>query len=64
MRNLKLREYEKATFDVFFASIASIAHHPAAGRDNGHGKATVRTVEECADVALEMIEVRRKVFEQ
>lgn len=62
MRSLNLNEEEKMVFDVYFPSIASISFHPAAGRSNGHDKAAQRTVEECADIALKMIEVRREVL--
>lgn len=48
-------------FDIFFAGVVSMAHcHPGAGRSNGHGIADKLSIEECAQVALQMIEERRK----
>lgn len=63
MRKLSLTSDEHMIFDIFFAGTVSMAHcHPAAGRSNGFAEAPTKTVEECADIALEMIEVRRKVL--
>ena len=55
---------EELVFDVYFASIVSMAHcHPANGRSNGHATAPeAKSVEDCADIALNMIEVRRRVM--
>lgn len=62
MRNVELLEDEEHIFDIYFAGTVSMAHcHPACGRSNGIAVAPKLTVEECADIALEMIEVRRKV---
>lgn len=63
MSTVKLNDAEQMVFDIFFAGCVSMAHcHPAAGRSNGYGTAEKLTVEQCADLALEMIAVRRKVF--
>lgn len=52
------------TWDVYFASIASMSKHPGTGRSNGYGTAPAVSIEDAADTALEMIEVRRKVLAQ
>jgi hypothetical protein len=64
LRSIELDESEVLVFDVFFASVTSMAHcHPGNGRSNGYAAAPPKlSVEECADLALEMIEVRRKVL--
>lgn len=62
--HVHLEESERVMFDLYFAGIASIAMHPAAGRSNGVSIATERSLSECADIALEMIEIRREVFKQ
>lgn len=64
MRDIELEESEVVVFDIFFAGIVSMAHcHPANGRSNGYSEAPKpKSVEGCADLALEMIEVRRRVL--
>lgn len=64
MRQLELDVDEILVFDIFFAGIVSMAHcHPANGRSNGFAEAPPKkSIEDCADVALEMIEVRRRVL--
>lgn len=62
MSEIKLTWDEESAFDVFFASVVSMAHcHPAAGRSNGYGVAPSKTIQECKDIALEMVAVRREV---
>lgn len=59
MRQLELYMGEQQIFDLFFASVTSLAHcHPGNNRDPGNQL----TIEQCADVALEMLEVRRDVM--
>lgn len=43
-------------FDIYFASIVSMTLHPGYNREN----ATPLTLEQAAQLALEMIEVREK----
>lgn len=43
-------------FDIYFATLAGIAIHPGYSRDN----VTQPTLEECAKMAQDMIEVRNK----
>lgn len=63
MRHLELYMGEQQIFDLFFASVASVGHcHPAAGRSNGIAVAPKLSLDECADVALEMLEIRRDVM--
>lgn len=52
-----LREDEYLTFDMYFASLTSMQVHPGAGTKE-HRKLTL---EECRDMALEMITIRRAV---
>ena len=58
MRELTLQPDEILVFDIFLAGIVSMNLHPGTTRDKPSG----RTMEECADIALEMIEMRRKVM--
>ncbi len=53
-------------FDVYFAGVVSMAHcHPGSGRSNGYGTAAPRlTLQECADLVIEMLKVRRQVMAQ
>jgi hypothetical protein len=53
-----LNHDEHITFDMYFASLASMQVHPGAGT-KGHA---AKTLQECADMALEMIEIRRTVI--
>lgn len=48
---------EKLSFDVYFASVVSMQYHPGAGTKE-HARLTL---EECRDVALQMIEIKRAV---
>ena len=45
-----------SVFDMYFASLVSITLHPGYNREN----ATQPTLEDCAEMASEMIEVREK----
>lgn len=58
MTRVRLEQDEITPFDVFFASIASMATHPGTTRD----KAPERTMQWCADKALEMVLIRREVL--
>lgn len=49
---------EYVAFDVYFASLASMKEHPGSGARD-HQKLTL---EQCRDMALEMIELRRKAI--
>lgn len=49
---------EQITFDMYFASLTSMQVHPGAGTKE-HRKLTL---EECRDMALEMIDIRRSVI--
>lgn len=64
MRKLPLAENEHITFDIYFSGIVAMQQHPGAGlKKEGYDKAADKlSVEECADIALEMIEVRRQVM--
>lgn len=53
-----IADEERVAFDMFFASLCSMQLHPGAGTKD-HAKMTLK---ECADMALEMIEIRRSVF--
>ncbi len=48
---------EHLAFDCYFASLASMQVHPGAGTKE-HKK---MTLQECRDMALQMIEIRRAV---
>lgn len=52
-------ENEIFAFDCYFASLASMQVHPGAGTKD-HRK---MTLEECRDMAIQMIDIRRKVQE-
>lgn len=46
---------ETLAFDCYFASLASMQVHPGAGTKKHHKM----TLEECRDMAMQMIEIRR-----
>lgn len=48
---------ESMAFDVYFASVTSMQYHPGAGTKE-HRRLTL---EECRDIALDMIELRRQI---
>lgn len=48
---------ERIAFDMFFASLASMQVHPGAGTKDHR----VLTLEECAQKALEMLQIRRNL---
>lgn len=50
---------EYVTFDMYFASLCSMQVHPGAGTKE-HAKLSLR---ECADMAMEMISIRRAVID-
>lgn len=49
---------EHIPFDMYFASLMSMQVHPGAGTKE-HRKLTI---EECRDMALQMVEIRREVI--
>lgn len=53
-----MRPDERIPFDMYFASIASMQAHPGAGTKE-HRKLTL---EECRDMALQMIAIRRDLI--
>jgi hypothetical protein len=57
---MNLTPPEQVSFDMYFASIASMQEHPGAGT-RGHLKLTL---EECLDKALEMVALRRKALKE
>jgi hypothetical protein len=57
MSYVNLQPSEYISFDLFFASVASMQYHPGAGTKE-HKK---MSLEECRAVALEMVKLRREV---
>lgn len=55
-----LKPDERVPFDMYFASIASMQAHPGAGTKE-HKK---MTLQECRDMALEMLAIRRNLIEE
>ena len=53
-----ISQEEYITFDMYFASLCSMQVHPGAGTKD-HAKLSLQ---ECADMALEMIAIRREVI--
>jgi hypothetical protein len=53
-----IRGDEQIAFDMYFASLCSMQVHPGAGMKD-HAKLTL---EECRDMAIQMIELRRNVL--
>lgn len=53
-----ISENEHITFDMYFASLCSMQVHPGAGTKE-HAKLSLQ---ECADMAMEMIAIRREVI--
>ena len=51
---------ELDVFDMYFASLVSMAMHPGYSRDN----VTQPTMEYCAEQAHEMMEIRNKYVKQ
>lgn len=56
---LVVRPSERATFDIYFASICSMQFHPGAGTREH----VVLSAQQCADAALEMLRIRRSLIE-
>lgn len=48
---------EFLTFDMYFASVCSMQFHPGSGT-KGHA---ALSIEECRDVAINMIKARREI---
>lgn len=57
---MKPSDSELMAFDVYFASIRSMQFHPGAG--TREHKAL--SAKECADAALEMLQVRREIMKR
>lgn len=55
-----LYDDERIPFDMYFASLTSMQVHPGAGTKE-HRKLTLQ---ECRDMALQMIEIRRDVVKE
>ena len=53
-----INEDEKFSFDCYFASLCSMQVHPGAGTKE-HRQLSL---EECKDMAIQMIEIRRSVI--
>ena len=53
-----IHESERTAFDVYFASVTSMQCHPGAGTKE-HARLSL---EECRDMALQMIAIRRNVI--
>lgn len=51
--------HEHITFDMYFCSLASMQVHPGAGTKE-HKKLSI---EECRDMAVKMIELRRELIQ-
>lgn len=49
---------EKLAFDVYFSTLVGWQFHPGASRDG----AVRLSLEECADMALRMLNIRRQVW--
>jgi len=56
---VKLLDSESVPFDVYFASVCSMQFHPGAGTKD-HRQLTI---DECRDIAVHMIKVRREMFD-
>ena len=52
----EMTEREATAWDVYFSGIVSLNQHPGTGR----GESVKLTLEECADLADEMLMVRRQ----
>ena len=52
-----LLENEFLTFDMYFASVCSMQFHPGAGTKEHKAL----SIEECKDVAIEMVKARRDI---
>jgi hypothetical protein len=52
-----IEQGEQVAFDVYFASVTSMQYHPGAGT-KAHDKLSL---EECRDIAVRMVELRREV---
>jgi len=55
---MSVHPQEYATFDIYFASVVSMQHHPGAGTKEHKAL----SIEECRDVALEMLRVRAETL--
>ena len=57
MQPVELLECELITFDMYFSSVATMQFHPGAGTKEHKAL----SIDECKDIALQMIEARRSV---
>ena len=55
---MNLNQDERIPFDMYFASLTSMQVHPGAGTKE-HRKLTL---EECCDMALAMLRIRRELI--
>ena len=55
-----IEQGEKIVFDLYFASVTSMQFHPGAGTKE-HKKLDI---EECRDIALKMLEIRRNLLDR
>lgn len=53
-----IEQGEQVAFDVYFASVTSMQYHPGAGT-KAHDKLSL---EECRDIAVRMVELRREAM--
>jgi len=56
--SFEIRASEVTPFDVYFASVCSMQYHPGAGTKE-HKKLSI---DECRDVAIDMVIARRSVI--
>ena len=54
----------RMAWDCYFAGAMSISLHPGSGKDIGYGKSHQRSVQECAEIADEMLAERDKRFKE
>lgn len=52
----------RQAWDSYFSGAMSISLHPGAGKNMGSGMSTIRSVEECAVIADDMLIERDKRF--
>jgi hypothetical protein len=53
-----LSQDEKVAFDVYFASVTSMQFHPGSGKKDHEPL----SLDDCRDVAMKMIEIRRNLI--
>lgn len=55
---MTIEDSERIVFDLYFSSVTSMQFHPGAGTKE-HARLSL---EECRDIALKMLELRREVL--